>query len=82
MAPGFIQLAGNNEALLSHLNKILSSQAHPEVDVGFSRKILDDDDSTYTEQLSQAEIQYLRAHCGDPQDGLTMLKRVVQWIDE
>ena len=80
--PGFVQLAENNEALVSLSNAVLSFQAHPEIDGVFSRKILDDDDPTYTERLTPAEVHDLKAHCADKQDGLEILQRVMEWLNE
>lgn len=80
--PNFTQLAENNEALLSHSNAVISFQAHPEIDGIFSRKILDDDDPTYIEHLIPTEVNDLKNHCGDAQDGLEMLARVIAWVEE
>lgn len=80
--PGFVQLAENNEALISESNMIISFQAHPEIDGVFSRKIFDDDDPTYIERLTQDEIADLKAHCADPQNGLDILTRVLEWVHE
>ncbi|KAK5050507.1 hypothetical protein LTR84_003788 [Exophiala bonariae] len=80
--PGFTPLAENNEALLSHSNTVISFQAHPEIDGIFSRKILDDDDPTYIEHLTSAEVDDLKNHCADAQDGTDMLARVIAWVEE
>lgn len=80
--PGFVQLAENNEALVSRSNTILSLQAHPEIDGLFSRKVLDDDDTTYTERLTPVQVRDLKAHCADAQDGLEILRRVIGWLNE
>lgn len=81
-APGFIALAENNEAFLSETNTILSFQAHPEIDGIFAKKILDNDDPTYVESVSPEEVQQIKDHCADKQDGLVMLERVVKWMGE
>jgi GMP synthase-like glutamine amidotransferase len=80
--PGFTQLAENNEALLSDSNTVISFQAHPEINGVFSRKILDDDDPTYIEHLTSTEIDDLKNHCADAQDGVDMLARVIAWVEE
>lgn len=81
-APGFISLAEGNESYLSASHKILSFQAHPEIDGVFGKKILEDDDTTYTEGQTQEHVQKMIREVSDKQDGLDMLRRVVRWVNE
>lgn len=68
--------------LVSASNTIFSLQAHPEIDGVFSKKILDDDDPTYVENLTSAEVEAIKNHCADAQDGHEILARVVAWLEE
>lgn len=61
---------------------MLSFQAHPEIGVEFSRKILLDHDTTYTEGQDQKERDEMVERVGDPQDGLDLLRRVLEWVKE
>lgn len=81
-APNFIALAEDNESFVSQSNKILSFQAHPEIGGEFSRMILEDDDTTYVEGQTQEKIEKMIQRVGDKQDGLDLLRRVVQWVNE
>ena len=78
----FIALAENNEAFVSKSNTLLSLQAHPEIAGKFATDIMCDDDTTYTEGKTPAEIEVMRATAGDAQDGLDMLRRIVEWVGE
>lgn len=80
--PEFIPLAENNEAFISRSNSLLSFQAHPEILGQFAKDIIWDDDTTYTEGKTEKEIEEMRATIGDEQDGLYMLRRMVQWVSE
>lgn len=75
-------LAENNECFVSTSNTILSFQAHPEIGPEFGRKILQDDDPTYTEGQTQEEVEKLIKGLDGPQDCLDLLRRVVEWADE
>lgn len=81
-ASGFTALAADNESFVSISDKILSFQAHPEINGEFSKKILEDDDTTYVEGLTREEIENMIRTVGDKQDGLDLLRRVVQWVSE
>jgi GMP synthase-like glutamine amidotransferase len=81
-AEGFLPLAENNECFLSESNTMLGLQAHPEIGREFSMKILMDDDTTYTEGRTEAEIAQIRERAGGKQDGLDLLRRVVEWVYE
>lgn len=82
LPPGFLQLAENNEALVSASNTIFSIQAHPEIDGIFSKKILDDDDPTYVQRYGAAEVKNIKTRCTDPQDGPAIVSRIMEWIQE
>jgi GMP synthase-like glutamine amidotransferase len=81
-ASGFIALAEDNECFISESNMVLSFQAHPEIDGVFAKEVLVDDDKTYIERYTSKEIEELIRTCEDPQDGLAILERVVQWVVE
>jgi hypothetical protein len=61
---------------------MLSFQAHPEIGAEFSKKILLDDDTTYTKGQGQKEKNEMVERVGDPQDGLDLLRRVLEWVGE
>jgi GMP synthase-like glutamine amidotransferase len=81
-AEGFFPLAENNECFLSESNTMLGLQAHPEIGREFSMKILMDDDTTYTEGRTEAEVAQIRERAGGKQDGIDLLRRVVEWVYE
>ncbi|KAH8594960.1 copper/iron-regulated glutamine amidotransferase [Bisporella sp. PMI_857] len=78
----FVLLAENNEAFVSKSNTMLSFQAHPEIMGKFAKDLIWDDDITYTEGKSKEEIGEMRATINDPQDGVELLRRVIEWVDE
>lgn len=61
---------------------MLSFQAHPEIGSGFAREILSDDDDTYTKGQTKEEVEDMLRRIGDPQDGLDLLRRVLEWVHE
>ena len=81
-AEDFILLAENNESFVSKCNMMLGIQAHPEIGGQFAREILEDGDTTYTEGQSEDAVLEMRERVEGPQDGLDILRRVVEWVGE
>ncbi|CAI7618421.1 unnamed protein product [Penicillium palitans] len=81
-AAGFIHLASNHECFINEANTVLSFQAHPEISNRLAQKMLLADDKEYngssTAEQLKAEVQKL----DQPTDGMKLLKRVIQWLDE
>jgi hypothetical protein len=67
---------------VSESNTILTFQAHPEIGSGFAREILLDDDNTYTAGRTREDLDEVLERIGDPQDGLDLLLRVLEWVHE
>jgi hypothetical protein len=80
--PIFVELAENNEMLVSRNNMLLGIQAHPEIQGKFARAIMEDDDTTYTEGRTGDEVRGLRDGVEGEQDGLAILSRVMEWVAE
>ncbi|KAJ6012421.1 copper/iron-regulated glutamine amidotransferase [Penicillium canescens] len=81
-ASGFIHLASNHECFVNEANTVLSFQAHPEISNKLAQKMFLEDDKEYngnsTAEQLEAEVQKL----DQPTDGMKLLERVIQWLDE
>jgi len=81
MAPGFLALAEDNQCCSNESNTILTFQGHPEMSEKMAR-LLAQGPSSYTEELSEEEIEALVARAGEEHDGLVVWKRVLEWVGE
>lgn len=81
-APGFVPMAEDNEAFVSEDNMVLSFQAHPEIMGEFATMVMGSTQSYNAKGKTQEDIGAKVARLGDPQDGLTVLRRILEWVGE
>ncbi|KAH8777070.1 class I glutamine amidotransferase-like protein [Hyaloscypha sp. PMI_1271] len=80
-APGFIELAENNQICLSESGRILTFQGHPEMSVELARALIESE-SVYTKGLSEMEKRKLLDGAEGMHDGVAVWRRVLEWVGE
>ncbi|KAL4820393.1 putative copper/iron-regulated glutamine amidotransferase [Aspergillus spinulosporus] len=81
-AAGFIPLAEKNECFVNEANTILSFQAHPEIGTELAKKMLLEEDDVYNGNTSAAALDHEVSKLAQGTDGLKLLERVIQWVEE
>jgi len=80
-APGFVELAVNNQICLSENGSILTFQGHPEMSVELAKRLMESE-SLYTKGLSVEELKGLKEGASGLHDGMSVWRRILEWVEE
>jgi len=80
-APRFVALAENNQICLSENARILTFQGHPEMSVELAKRLMESE-SLYTKGLSVEELEDLREGTSGMHDGLSVWRRILEWVEK